>query len=236
MRDSWLLDNNKLDGGASQLLDVKKALLVPKFWRRGKSQILVSDRQATTLGTLPFLGQLSGLVVKNNDMFTVSSSSNNILRLTLPIDGFRMKQIVNPDGTINPDSFNGTILKALYGCFSNTTPTQTCALPTISKMFKVSYGGISYTSPPFSKTTKTNNQSYSTKTFSYDHTQMKSGALWPPKTHAWVDNYESTIIEAFYYVTTTIESFNGCVGLAAMYLATVENLTAPEKNMGVNKK
>ena len=234
VRENWLLDNNKLDGGASQLLDVKKGPFGPKIFADAENLKYSYQIDQATLGTLPFLDQLSRLVVKNNDMFTVSSSPN-ILQLTLPIDGFRMKQIRYTDGTINPDSFNETILKALFGCFSNTTPTQTCALPTISKMFKVSYGGISYTSPPFSKTTKTNNQSYSTRTFPYNHTQMKSGALWPPETHAWVDNYESTIIEAFYYVTTTIESFNGCVGLAAMYLATVENLTAPEKTWVLTK-
>ena len=145
------------------------------------------------------------------------------ITLTLPIDGFRMRTLINSSGDIQGDNFKLNILNPIIGCIKlSGQSSQKCPPYQIDEnSFSTKYSGISYSNNWNFKTCKTSKTDYVSNN-PISVSKVPVNTLWPENTHAWIQDdgtvKSGTMIEAFYYVSVDITKFSP--GLAALYLST----------------
>jgi hypothetical protein len=183
---------------------------------------------------IPFFTELGDLTQKPGEVFTSSSTASTGLSITLPVDGFRMNEILNPSRNgIDTTQFQSKILTPLIGRGKISQPSSGGGPEdendyAIGSNFTIKYKGIGYTKDtPFATTMQTSSDDYSTRiSNTITPSNIDSGILWPTSTHAWilkdgsVGGSSKVMIEALYYVTVDIEKWNPA--LALLYLSTVK--------------
>ena len=205
---SWLTGNGAPFGNV---------LLNPPFTSTGSSYAKI----IALFPEFPFSTPLMQLTNYKN--FHVGS--RGVVTLTVPVDGFRMKNLLNSNNTVNSDKFKAQILQPLCG------ETKKSAQLGLGKTILVTYTGIGYSSQSiFTTTTKTNENNYigTATPIVFDPTDYNTNTLWPNKTHAWIQDgglvassgTGTPLIEAFYNITVTITYWSP--GLALLFLTSVD--------------
>jgi len=210
-------------------------------------QIEKSFQRDPKTNKIPFFTELRDLTQKPGEVFTNSSTAKRGLSITLPVDGFRMNEILNPSRNgIDTTQFQSKILTPLIGRGKIIQPFPPPGSSedendyAIGSNFTIKYKGIGYTKDtPFATTMQTSSDDYSTRiSNTITPSNIDSGILWPTSTHAWilkdgsVGDSSQVMIEALYYVTVDIEKWNPA--LALLYLSTV--LPSGDAPLGVLKQ
>jgi len=211
------------------------------------NQIENSFQSDPKTNKIPFFTELRDLTQQPGEVFTSSSTASTGLSITLPVDGFRMNEILNVSRNgIDTTQFQSKILTPLIGRGKIIQPFPPPGSSedendyTIGSNFTIKYKGIGYTKDtPFATTMQTSSDDYSTRiSNTITPSNIDSGILWPRSTHAWilkdgsVGGSSKVMIEALYYVTVDIEKWNPA--LALLYLSTV--LPSGDAPLGVLKQ
>jgi len=200
-------------------------------------------------GNLPFLSQLRGITLLNNQQLDPFPIKDNDVYLQVPVDAFRMQQMLKNTSSITAENFNNIIITPLL--LGNPTINGIITLPqkfpkpeplpqfesnsngSLKATYK--YSGLKYVNPTtvFATTCKTKSGDYNSQIVTItDLSDIDKDLLWPLNTHATINTKNQVvpstgagtpIIECLYYITVKIKKWSPA--LAFLYLATNEGRT-----------
>ena len=251
-RENW-----DCDGGASDFVNVWQGeQLVGDSPTASFGIILMSGNISTSFdvpvgGNLPFLTQLRGMTPLLSPGLDPFPIKDNNVYLQVPVDAFRMQQMLKNTSIITTQNFNDIIITPLL--LGNPTingwitqpkqqPKQE-SLPQFesnpsddSLKATYKYSGLTYVNPTtvFATTCKTKSDDYDLQIVTItDLSDLKTASLWPLNTHATINSKNQVIpedkgsgtpmIECLYYITVKITKWSPA--LAFLYLATKEGRT-----------
>jgi hypothetical protein len=212
----------------------------------------ISDSFNETPGNdLPFLTQLRGITLLNNQQLDPFPVDGNDVYLQVPVDVFRMQQILKNTSSITTENFNDIIITpllrgntAINGII--TPPGDKNPSKEPSPQFESNedgslkatykYSGLTYVNPTtvFATTCKTKSGDYNSQIVTItDLSVIDKNSLWPLNTHATINSQNQVVsedggngtpmIECLYYITVKIKKWSPA--LAFLYLATNEGRT-----------
>ena len=212
----------------------------------------ISDSFDGTPGDdLPFLNQLRGMTLLNNQQLDPFPIKDNDVYLQVPVDAFRMQQMLKNTSSITAENFNDIIITPLL--LGNPTINGIITPPgdkdpskepspqfesnedgSLKATYK--YSGLTYVNPTtvFATTCKTKSRDYNSQIVTItDLSVIDKNSLWPLSTHATINSQNQVVpedggngtpmIECLYYITVKIKKWSPA--LAFLYLATNEGRT-----------
>ena len=216
----------------------------------------ISDSFGGTPGDdLPFLNQLRGMTLLNNQQLDPFPIKDNDVYLQVPVDAFRMQQMLKNTSSITVKNFNDIIITPLL--LGNPTINGIITPPGDKNPSKESppqfesnssdgslkatykYSGLKYVNPTtvFATTCKTKSGDYNSQIVTItDLSDIDKDLLWPLNTHATINNNNQVVpstgadtpmIECLYYITVKIKKWSPA--LAFLYLATNEGTVIPQQ-------
>ena len=218
--------------------------------------IILMERISTSFdvpvgGNLPFLTQLKGMTPLLSPGLDPFPIKDNNVYLQVPVDAFRMQQMLKNTSIITNQNFNDIIVTPLL--LGNPTINGFITQPKKSPMQEslpqfatnpsddslkatYKYSGLTYVNPTtvFATTCKTKSKDYDLQIVTItDLSDLKTASLWPLNTHATINSKNQVIpedkgsgtpmIECLYYITVKITKWSPA--LAFLYLATKEGRT-----------
>jgi len=216
----------------------------------------ISDSfDGTPGGDLPFLNQLRGMTLLNNQQLDPFPIKENDVYLQVPVDAFRMQQMLKNTSSITTENFNDIIITPLL--LGNPTINGIITPPGDKKPSKepspqfesnedgslkatYKYSGLTYVNPTtvFATTCKTKSGDYNSQIVTItDLYVIDKNSLWPLSTHATINSQNQVVpedggngtpmIECLYYITVKIKKWSPA--LAFLYLATNEGTVIPQQ-------
>ena len=252
-RENW-----ECDGGASDFVNVWQGeQLVGDSPTASFGKILMSyigtSFDVPVGANLPFLTKLRSMTpLRNPELDPFPTNDDGDVYLQVPVDAFRMKQMLKNTSSITAENFNDIIITPLLlgnpsingfitpnikqGSSPEPLPQFESTHSDDSLKATYKYSGLTYVNPTtvFATTCKTKSVDYDLQIVTItDLSDLKTTSLWPLNTHATINSKNQVIpgdkgsgtpmIECLYYITVKIKKWSPA--LAFLYLATNEGRT-----------